>query len=62
MREGANMAVIQETKANPRQNTVTIPQPIMREMGWNKGDFVLFYCDKNSDSVVMKRVQADENG
>ncbi len=55
------MPKIQETHKEPRQNTVTIPQAIMREMGWDKGDFVLFFCDKDSDTVTVKRVQDDPN-
>lgn len=51
------MPKIQETHKKPMQNVVTIPQTIMREMGWNKGDFVLFNADKNADTVTMKRVQ-----
>lgn len=55
------MPKIQETHKNPRQNVITIPQQVMENMKWEKGDFLVVYCDKDNDSVTMKRVQDGSN-
>ena len=54
------MPKLQQSHDNPRQNTVTIPQAIIKELGWEKGDLLLVFCDKKADSITMRRAKDED--